>query len=138
MKKITIIEIITIILVIIAFAIYFSPNFISKKEDRILSQVKAKNAIFVSKIVEEFAHNKNAKPSEVAKKIVEQLNKTETNPYNKKDVFYVLKSEQKGYANVEYDDGVKMVVITTLDKKGELVARTVISPPSFVTYYKED
>ena len=31
-----------------------------------------------------------------------------------------------------------MIILTTYDKKGDLIARTVIKPPSFVTYNKSD
>ena len=31
-----------------------------------------------------------------------------------------------------------MIILTTFNKKGELIARTVIKPPSFVVYSIED
>ena len=138
MKKLTTVEIAVVLFALITFIIYLIPNIINTKDEKIISQLKASNAVFTSKVVEEFAHNKNALSSDIAKKIVEELNKTEKNPYKKDEDLYVLNKDCSACSNVEYDDSLKMIIVTTLDKNGVLVARTVIKPPSFVTYYKDD
>ena len=138
MKKITVIEIITILIVLIALAIYLAPNFIHSKETRKIAQIKAMNAIFTAKTLEEFAKDTNAKPSDIAKKVTDELNKTNKNPFDKKQVAYTFEKECTGCNIVSYDDDAKMVVVTAHNPKGELVARTIIKPPSFVEYSKLD
>ncbi|MBR2069161.1 MAG: hypothetical protein IJ877_05290 [Candidatus Gastranaerophilales bacterium] len=138
MKKISVIEIAVIIFALTTLIIYCIPQLKKTDEKEILAQVKASNAVFTSKVIEEFAKNKNAKPSAVAQKITEELNTTEINPYDNDTELYVFNKNCNACSNVEYDDNLKMIILTTLDKKGALVARTVIKPPSYVTYYKEN
>lgn len=137
-KKITAIELSVLALALIAAGVYFSPGFIHKQEVMKAAKIKSANAVFTSKILEEFAQNKNAKPSVVAQKVLEELNQTSKNPYNKKAPAYTFDVSCKGCNSVEYDDSLSMVILTTYNKKGELMARTVIKPPSFVTYNKND
>ena len=137
-KKITAIEITTISLVLIALGIYFAPRFMTEKEVMLAAKIKSDNAIYVSKALEMFAANKNIKPSEVAQAVSDELNKTAKNPYDKNKQAYTFDSECKGCNSVEYDDKLTMIVLTTYDKKGDLIARTVVRPPSFVTYSKAD
>lgn len=138
MKKLTIVEIAVLIFVIVVVIIYLAPYFLKERQDMILSRIKASNAIFISKTIEEFAKDKNAKPSDVSKKVIDLLNETEKNPYGTKDDFYVTGKECSACTKVESDNNLKMIIITTFDKEGELIARTVINPPSYVTYYKEN
>ena len=137
-KKITLIEVIVLILVLIGVGIFYSPYFIQKQETMKAAKIKADNAIFTSRALEEFAQNKNIKSSDVAKKLVENLNSTMKNPYDKKKPAYTFEQNCFGCNNVSYDDEANMILLTTYDKKGELVARTVIKPPSFVVYSKYD
>ena len=137
-KKITAIEISVLILAFIAIGIYYSPHFMLKQEVMMAAKIKADNAIFTSKALEEFASNENIKPSEVAQKISEELNETSRNPYDKKQQAYTFDLTCKGCNSVEFDDNLKMIVLTTYNKKGDLIGRTVIKPPSFVTYSKFD
>ena len=137
-KKITAIELTTIMLAFVAIGIYYSPNFMHKQEVMKAAKIKADNAIFTSKALEEFAKNKTIKSSQVAQKIADELNQTSINPYYKKNPAYTFELNCKGCNSVEYDDNLSMIILTTYNKKGELIARTVIKPPSFVTYAKED
>ena len=137
-KKITAIEITTVVLAFVALGVYYSPNFMHKQETMKAAKIKADNAIFTSKALEEFAKNKSAKSSEIAQKILDELNLTTINPYNKKAPAYTFEINCKACNSVEYDDNLSMIILTTYNKKGELIARTVIKPPSFVTYTKED
>ena len=100
------------------------------------AKIKNDNQIFISKSLEEFASDKKAKPSEIAKKVSDELNVVTVNPYNKKSQAYTFEKGCKGCNIVEFDDAMEMIILTTYDKKGELIARTVIKPPSFVTYNK--
>ena len=137
-KKITAIELSVIMLLLIAFGIYYSPRIWHKQEVLMAAKIKADGAVFTSKVLEEFAQNKNAKSSEVAQKITDELNKVEVNPYDKKGIAYTFEKNCKACNSVEYDDELSMIILTSYNKKGELLARTVIKPPSFVTYNKSD
>ncbi len=136
-KKITAIEIVVLIIVFVAIGIYYSPNIITKKEMQKIAKIKADNAIFTSKALEEFSANKKAKPSEVAKKIAQELNTTSKNPFDEKSPAYTFETICTGCNNIEFDDKLQMIILSAYNKKGELMARTVIKPPSFVTYAKE-
>lgn len=138
MKKITVIELTTALLALFALGIYFLPNMINKKEDMILAKIKSDNAIFTSKVLELFAKNPNQKPSQIAQTVLDELNTISKNPYDKNLKAYTFEKDCKGCSSVEYDDKLIMVIVTTYDKKGDLIARTVIKPPSFVTYLKSD
>ena len=138
MKKISAIEIIVIILVIAVLIIYLAPQILNKKEDKIISQIKADNAIFTSKIIEEFASNANILPSVAAKKTADELNKTQKNPYKRGKDLYIISKDTPGYSNVEYDNNIKMIIVTTIDNNNSIVSRIVINPPSFVSYYKNE
>ena len=139
MKKTLIIRITAVIaLIVLAISmVYIVSNFISNRQDKIKEQVEASNSVFTSKVIEEFAKNKDMKMSEIAQKTAKKLNTAKNNPYGDKEDFFVLAKDKKACSNIEADDNLKMIIVTTLDKNGELVARIVINPPSFVTYYKE-
>ena len=137
-KKLTAIEITTVAIAFIALSIYYYPHFFNKKEVMAAAKIKADNAIFTSKALEEFSSNKDIKSSDVAQKVSEELNQTTVNPFNKKEKAFTFEQDCKGCNNIEYNDDLKMIILTTYDKKGELIARTVIKPPSFVTYNKQD
>ena len=137
-KKITAIEILTLVIVFIACGIYFSPKFSLDKVVMYAAKIKADNSIFTAKVLEEFAQNQDIKASEVAKKVSDELNLLVKNPYNKKQPAYTFETTCKACNSITYDDINEMVVVTTYNKKGELIARTVIKPPSFVDYSKYD
>lgn len=136
-KKITAIELSVVVLALIGVGIYYSPNFMHKQEVMKAAKIKADNAIFVSKALEEFAKDTNAKPSFVAQKVAQELNTTTKNPYNKNEDAYTFETTCKGCNSVEFDDKLVMITLTTYSKRGELTARTVIKPPSFVVYSKD-
>ena len=136
-KTIFLAEIILGVCAVCALSVYYLPQILHNKEVMAASKIKADNSVFISKSLEEFEGNKNAKPSEVAKKVSEELNSSTINPYNKKADAYTFETECKGCNSVEFDDVSEMIILTTYDKKGDLIARTVIKPPSFVTYNKD-
>jgi len=138
MKKLSVVEIAVVIFAIVTLIIYLVPHFSLNNEGKISSQIKADNAVFTSKIIEEFSANKNLLPSIASKKVTEELNKIQKNPFNKGENLYILSKDELGYSNVEYDDNLKMIIVTTIDNNNSIIARTVINPPSFVTYYKDD
>ena len=59
LNKLTIIEIIVVLLAFIALVVYISPKFINKKEEMTLSKIKAQSAVFTSCVLEEFSKNRN-------------------------------------------------------------------------------
>ena len=72
------------------------------------------------------------------KKVLEDLNKTTINPYNRRKPAFTLDAICVGCSSVGFDDTNQMIVVTSYNNKKELVARTVIKPPSFVEYSKFD
>lgn len=135
-KTVVIVEIVFVFLALAALSVYYIPKLLNKQEVMAAAKIKAGNEIFITKSLEEFEANKKIKSSEVAKKIAEELNTVTVNPYNKKSEAYTFEKDCKGCNTVEFDDIQEMIILTTYDKKGELIARTVIKPPSFVTYNK--
>lgn len=138
MKKHILALTITIVIVLVALIIYFAPKFMLDKEMQKVAKVKANNAIFTARVIEEYSKNTKIKASELAQKIVEEMNKITINPYNKKNKAYTYENECKSCNSVNFDDTTQTIVLTSYNKKGELIARSVIKPPSFVTYSKFD
>lgn len=138
MKKHLLALTITIIIVLVALIIYFAPKFMLDKEMQKVAKVKANNAIFTARVIEEYSKNTKIKASELAQKIVEEMNKITINPYNKKNKAYTYENECKSCNSVNFDDTTQTITLTSYNKKGELIARSVIKPPSFVTYSKFD
>ena len=135
-STISVMEIIFVFVALGAVGAYYIPQMLNKQEVMAAAKIKADNQIFVTKSLEEFEANKKIKSSEVAKKVSEELNVVTVNPYNKKAEAYTFEKTCKACNSVEFDDALQMIILTTYDKKGGLIARTVIKPPSFVTYNK--
>lgn len=136
-KKITTIEVITFILLFIGIGIYTSPYFLKDQKIMKAAKIKADSSIFTARILEEFAQNTSLKASEVTKMVCGELNTTMLNPYDKHSPAFTYELNCKGCNSVEYDDKAQMITITTYDKRGDMIARTVIKPPSYVKYEKE-
>lgn len=130
--------IITFSIVLVACIIYFAPKLFLDKEMQKIAKVKSNNAIFTARIIEEFSINKKFNSSEAAKKIADELNKTTKNPYDKNKQAYTFEKKCTNCNNIEVDDNSQTIILTSYNNKGELIARTVIKPPSFVTYTKFD
>lgn len=137
--KITTIILATILIfAIIAVGIYFLPYYKNKREAQLISKIKKSNSIFTTKILEEFNKDKNIKASNAARKVAAELNAVSKNLFNKDEQAYVFDNTCTLCNSVDYNDDLSMVVLTVYDKNGELLSRTVIKPPSFVTYVKGD
>ncbi len=133
MKKVLII---ICVIILIAAALLLVPV-TSKQESKKAAKIKADNSAFVAKVLEEFENNPSIKASDAAQKVCDELNKISVNQYNKKEQAYTFSTNCKGCSSVEYDNKMTMVTLTTYNKKGELVSRVVIKPPSFVIYEKD-
>ena len=137
--KITTIILATILIfAIIAVGIYFLPYYKNKREAQLISKIKKSNSIFTTKILEEFNKDKNIKASNAARKVAAELNAVSKNLFNKDEQAYLFDTTCTLCNSVDYNDDLSMVVLTVYDKNGELLSRTVIKPPSFVTYVKGD
>ncbi len=138
MKKTIVIALLVLILASIGVGCYFLPDFRKKQEAKRIEKVSQVNSVFVTKILEEFNLNPMIKPSRAAQKIVDELNSKTKNPYDSKNQTYTFEADCKGCSSVQFDDNLNLIIITTYDKKGVLDARSVIKPPSVVTYTKEE
>lgn len=137
-NKITLFEIFVLILLIICVALYISPNFLLKAENRKYAQIQTNAAIFTSKALSEFSANPKMKPSIISNKLVEELNAVNKNPFSKKQPAYCVldKCECEGCVKISPDDKINSITVEANTKDSILLVRTVIQPPSFVTYTK--
>lgn len=136
MKKIIPRLIIIIAIVLIFVLANFIKTTIIKKEQTATEIIKENNAAFTVKVLDEYNNTINPKASDVAKKIVNEMNEKTKNPFNKKQKTFTYDLNCTNCTSVEYIDNQNSIILTTLDKKGKLIARTVIKPPSYVTYTK--
>ena len=136
MKKITKLEITAIIILVICLGLYLSPYFSGKMDKKRAAKVNANAAVFTTKALANFAYEKDKKASSIAKKTADELNTLDKNPFNKKLPAYVFENPQTGSVLVESDDKIQTITLTGLGENKIILVRTVIKPPSFVTYRK--
>lgn len=136
MNRIAKLEIAVIIILILCIGLYLTPYLTGGLDKKKEARVVANAAVFTSKTLSNFALNKKEKASIVAKKTADELNTLSKNPFNKKLPAYVIENPQSGSVIVQSDDELQTVTVTGLGKEKQIVVRTVIKPPSFVTYQK--
>ena len=136
MNRIAKLEIAVIIILILCIGLYLTPYLTGGKKKKKEAKVVANAAVFTSKTLANFSINKKEKASVVAKKTADELNTLSKNPFNKKLPAYVFEKPQAGSVAVSSDDELQTVTVTGLGKENKIVVRTVIKPPSFVTYQK--
>ena len=73
----------------------------------------------------------------MAEDLADEMNKLVKNPINKKNNAYSINEECEGCIVIVPNDKIKNITLSAKDKEGELVVRTIIQPPSFVTYNKD-
>ena len=138
-NKITLFEIFVLILLVICVWLYVSPNFLLKAENRKNALVQTNAGIFTSKALAEFSANSKVKASVVSNKLVEELNAVNKNPFSKKAPAYCVldKCECEGCVKINPNDKINSITVEAYTKDDVLLVRTVIQPPSFVTYTKD-
>ncbi len=137
-NKITVFEIFVAILLVICVALYVSPNFLIKLENRKNAQIQTNVSIFASKALSEFSlTNQKLKATAISKKLVEELNAVNKNPYNKKLPAYTINEKCNGCVIITPDDKLNSITIEAFTVDNILLARTILQPPSFVTYTRD-
>lgn len=139
-NKITIFEILVILLLIFCIWIYVSPNFLLKLENRKNAQIQTNASIFIAKALSEFSMDKNAKkPSAtvVSKKLTDELNKVNKNPYSKKTPAYSLAEKCDGCVIITPDDKMNSITVEAYTTDEILLVRTILQPPSFVSFVRD-
>ncbi len=138
-NKITLFEIFVLILLVICVWLYVSPNFLLKAENRKNSLVQTNASIFTSKALAEFSANSKVKASVVSNKLAEELNAVNKNPFSKKAPAYCVldKCECEGCVKISPNDKINSITVEAYTKDNILLVRTVIQPPSFVTYTRD-
>lgn len=136
MNRIAKLEIAVIIILILCIGLYLTPYLTGGLDKKKEARVVANAAVFTSKSLANFSINKKEKASIVAKKTADELNTLSKNPFNKKLPAYVFEKPQAGSVVVSSDDELQTVTVTGFGKEKQIVVRTVIKPPSFVTYQK--
>jgi len=138
MKKITPVEIFILVIVLIFLGFYIVPKMMLSYEQKCYGRIQTNAAMMTSKVLAEFSDNtKKAVPSEVSKSLSEEMNKLVKNPINKKNVAYSVNEECEGCVVLTPDDKVRSIVLTAKDTENKLIVRTVIQPPSYVTFNKD-
>ncbi len=135
-RKITKIEIFVILILIFAFSLYLYPKFFVQKEIRQNALVKTNNAICVQEVLAQFS---TKKPQDVDLKnavdeTIKKLNALNKNPVNKKEPAFVYAQKCAGCVSLEINEPTGSITSTGYDKDLNVLARSVMKPPSFVTY----
>ena len=121
MNKKTIIRlsfgILILVLLLIAIGVTYYPELQKQQEKKTIDTIKANNTKFIQKALLEFSSEFNIKPSAVAQKTADALNKTEKNPFDKKALPFSFDANCKGASCIEHDDNLRMIILTTYDKK---------------------
>ncbi len=139
-NKITFLEIFVLVLLIFCIWLYISPNFLVKLENRQNAKVQTNAAIFTSKALSEFSLKNSAhkgKPSAISEKIIKELNAVNKNPHNKKQPAYSIQKRCEGCVIVIPDDKMNSITVEAYTADDILLVRTIIQPPSFVTFTKD-
>ena len=138
MKKITPIEIFITVIFLICLSFYVIPKITLSLEQKQYGRIQTNAAMMKSKILAEFSDKNNKKtPTEISNMIADEMNKLVKNPIDKKNPAYSVNKECRGCIVVTPDDKIKSVILTAKDSDGKLITRTVIQPPSFVTFNEE-
>ena len=136
-NKITIFEVFVGLLLVFCIGLYLSPNIFLKLDNKRNAQMQTNASIFTSKALGEFSSNSKIKASDVAKKICKELNAVNKNPYDKKNPAYSIKDKCLGCVVITPDDFLNSVAVEAYSNDNILLVRTVIQPPSFVTYTRD-
>lgn len=138
MRKITPVEIFVLFLVCIGIAFYVIPKITLSLEQKHYGRLQTNAAMMTSKILAEFSDNtKKELPSKISENLSNEMNKLVQNPIEKKNPAYSINEECLGCVVLTSDDKVKSIILTAKDKEGKLITRTVIQPPSYVTFNKD-
>ena len=73
-----------------------------------------------------------------AKEYVEKYNEIYKNPITNKESAFTTDKKCIGCVSVDYDEGTKSLNVTGYDKNFEILCRTIVKPPSYVTYEREE
>ncbi len=121
------IEAAVIVLTVVLALIYFYPKIIALKEGRDNQRVIVNCKSFVSKTLDEAAEIKKSDLKKISDKLIEEMNNAGQKP---------LYSELKCplCCSVEFDEKTNTIIVTGYDNAVEVLTRTVVNPPSFVTY----
>ena len=77
------------------------------------------------------------KASVISKKLTEELNAVNKNPLSKKEPAYITGEKCEGCVIITPDDKLNSITVEAYSKENALLVRTVIQPPSFVTYTRD-
>ncbi len=138
MKKITPVEIFITVVVLICLGFYLYPKLTLTIEQKQYGRIQLNASMMTSKILAEFSDNtQKSVPSEISKSLADEMNKLVKNPIDKKQKAYSIKEECTGCVVLTPNDKIKSVILTAKNKDGKLITRTVIQPPSYVTFNKD-
>ena len=137
-KIINIIEILFWIVAVILIVIVIKTIVIPKMDLKREEDIKENGRIFLERVLAKYDITKKAQ-YDIKKSvldIIDDLNEERVNPYGKKNLPYVLNEECKGCITINIDEGTNSIVATGYDSKNNILTRSVINPPSYVSYEK--
>ena len=135
MKKNIIITIGIIFFTIFIITLACVPKILKEYENKSNSVVKNNCKIIVQDVI----NIKDMKKlSEKSKEFVEKYNETYKNPITNKESAFTVDKKCIGCVSVSYDENTKSINVTGYDKDLEILCRTVVKPPSYVTYEREE
>lgn len=137
--RVTKIEIVSLGIILIFLLLYFLPRVMVGDEKKQNAVLKLSAAQYTSKTLEAFSTaGKKPDAALISKKIADELNQNIKNPIDKKRGVFVMDGPCPGCINVEPDNSMESVIITGYDRNLKIFVRTVIKPPSFVSYTREE
>jgi len=135
MKKNGLIAFGVILFVVVMVILACMPKFLKEYELKSNAIIKNNCKIATNKIIE----IKNIDDLEKRSiEIVDKLNESNTNPITKKELAFSVNKKCIGCVNIEFDKNTKSINATGYDKDLKILCRTIVKPPSFVTYEREE
>ena len=135
MVKKIIIAIVT--LVILWGACYFWWDYIAGENLKKEAQVKENIKTCTQEILARASLQKEANNAVIAKESIDKLNELTKNPFSPKKPAFVWGESCMGCVEVELDTQTKNIILTAYNKEGKLLARTLVNPPSYVTFERK-
>ena len=136
--KITPVEIFILFIVCVCVSFYVIPKITLSYEQKCYGRIQTNAAMLTSKILSNVSNKTNKKSyREFSTDAINEMNELVKNPIDKKNPAYSLEKECLGCIVVTPDEKAKNITLSAKDKENKLIVRTVIQPPSYVTFNKD-
>ena len=130
--------VIAIIIIVFTFLIVFLgciPKILKDYEIKCERIVKSNCKSMVENILD-IKDTKNIK--EKSKELVLKYNENSKNPFTRKETAFTTDKKCVGCVSVSFDESTQSINVTGYGKNTDILCRTIIKAPSFVTYEREE